>query len=209
MQGEHLKDALLKGTPIAKEYEKISKKYESAKTPFFIGGILLTIILSVLFVNHVINLYNQPISIIGYFLEAPRYIIVGILISCAVVSMISFVVPIVSYISLGFVLLVGKCLFFKKQKRLKKEVDMKIEQFVQVTKLPNQYCNTHILSKFTYYLDTLQADNLKDCINIYNEEERHEKLLKEIKELKEEVASVGDSVTSVGSSLNDINNRMH
>ncbi|EMI9087237.1 MULTISPECIES: hypothetical protein [Bacillus] len=47
------------------------------------------------------------------------------------------------------------------------------------------------------YLDIHQADSLKECVKLYKEEERHDKILEGIGNLKKEMSAVGEKVSDV------------
>lgn len=202
MEREQLKNALVSGRPIALEYEKSSAKYESAKHPLFVTGILLSLIISVLMVQQIASYGDvSPLTLIPVMFEAGGIRIWLILITSMVVVFIAAIVPVGSFVFLLISNLVGKILFLNKQRTYKKLMDTKINEFSSKTNLPGFYCNTTMIDKFSTYLDRHQADSLKECVNLFEQEERHKKMMKEIENLQEHVNSLGHEMHSVKESV--------
>jgi c-di-AMP phosphodiesterase-like protein len=76
------------------------------------------------------------------------------------------------------------------------------------TKVPSKYMNTNALSKFSRYLNEYRANNLTECIRLYEEEKRemekleqmreyHNNVKKSFKELNENVEELSYEVTKM------------
>ena len=114
-----------------------------------------------------------------------------------IIALILLFFPIIKQVTKIYVYFIGKCFLLNKQKRLKKEMSHKLDQFIHSTQLPQLFCETKIIDKFMEYLDTYQADSLKECVKLYKEEERHDKILEGIGNLKKEMSAVGEKVSDV------------
>lgn len=174
MEKIELKEALLKGEPLAQKFEKLSRKYDSAHKPELLSLIILSILM---------------------YLTESELGITTIIMYALFIRLLMFS-PILSFFYLLYVKLIGKVFFLKRQKRFLREMNNTLDNFVSSTQLPGTYCNTEIINNFNYSLDHFLADNLKECATLYFDEIKHREVLEEINEmhhdLKEEIQDLND-----------------
>jgi len=194
LEREQLLDALTKGKPLAREYEKLRGNLESAESPIFLSGTMLTIGFMIFWLVLYAKYTNGTFfDVWGHFVNNPGELAFLLFFSVVPVILIA-IIPVINLLGTGFVFIIGKCFFLGKQKKYRKEVSVALEKFTQQTQLSKSHCNTTIINKFIEYLETYQADNLKECAMLYNKEEQDKKVLAEIEKLKEEMSAVGDEV---------------
>lgn len=75
----------------------------------------------------------------------------------------------------------------KLSNALNEEAENYLEMNLKNALLPQIFCNTHALNRFTFYMDNYIADNLKECANLFHRESEDEKIQREINTLKSKV----------------------
>ncbi|MCU9613178.1 hypothetical protein OEV98_06385 [Caldibacillus lycopersici] len=165
MDKAQLQEAIAQGMPLAQQYEKLDRKYGSANKPEFISFIILFILLALI--------SSENRMLVGFIY--------------AIVFRVLFAVPILNLVYAGYLKLVGKIFFFTKQRQLLSELKEVLQTFEKTTNLPDTYCNTEILNKFTYYLNHHLADNLKECALRLHDEIKHQEVLDEIDDMRDEL----------------------
>lgn len=97
---------------------------------------------------------------------------------------VNLIIGIPAYLMYRFLAFLRRQHSLKHSERLKEEADKFLEESLDNAKLPMIFCNTRTLNKFTYYIESHLAENLKECANLYHNEKQYEKLHLEIEILK-------------------------
>lgn len=85
--------------------------------------------------------------------------------------------------------------------KLELEKQAFIDKIQNNSVIPVDYCYTKALNAFERYLLNQRADNLKECINLYEQERRHEEQIQEIKlmqQLQEKTYEKANEATTIG-----------
>ncbi|MCX7922245.1 MAG: hypothetical protein N3B21_09585 [Clostridia bacterium] len=70
--------------------------------------------------------------------------------------------------------------------------------------IPQKYWTMHALSSFEGYLLNIQADSLKECINIYEQQLQHMERINELKNIQYGLNSVSASVESLNRDVREV-----
>ena len=169
-----------------KKLENIRKEYRQYHKPF-------------------VDITNLPIRlkiIIGlilfYFISLFIYPIVAasVVISESLAQILLFILPF-SAIFVTFFLyayLVNKTNLYQINRNIKRnsnrideiiEEELKIMDFLKGMNLPLNYCYTRAIEQFENYLLNYRADTLKECINLFESEEKHQAQIHELRTIQQ------------------------
>jgi hypothetical protein len=178
---KELFSAIQKGLPIAKQVQGLKQRYEQAKNPVLPSILVMA---SLLF-------WFQSSTTTKY--EGISELLIQIIVAITVASALYYI-PLVNLVYLFIQPILGMVLFTKKMKVIEAEIKTKTEKFNKLTTLPIIYCDTSILNKFLYYLESRMADNLKECTICYDNDMKHNQVLSEISSLEGEISNVANEV---------------
>lgn len=206
MEREQALDALYRGNPIARDYEKYRDKYNSARLPYFLTAGIIVISLMTMFLFFVLKTGNGNFTFFELFLSLiknPGELVIPLTL-CGIAVFILAIIPGVNLIFKGLAYLVGKLLFSNKQKIYRKKMTDASVKFTEHTELSRAYCNTTLITKYIGYLNSYQADNLKECAKVYKREEHDRKVLEQMEELRRDREELRSEISSLESEVDQL-----
>lgn len=178
---QEVKQPALQLSSIREEYRKLTKPYFNVANlhvliKLFLGFQLFSLIFLV------------PMSILGIILGSGE--VNGLYVVLAIVSfLISVFITIYAYLTLEEKINIVQIKMKRKTHsdritQLAKEED-EILLYLKSTSLPLSYCYPFAINSFISYLDNYRADNLKECVNLFEQEQQNEKHLNELRTLQQ------------------------
>lgn len=80
-------------------------------------------------------------------------------------------------------------IFSKKISELEIQISEVKKRFMKETKIPGEHANPYKLSKFIEYIDAELADTLKECANLYFQEENAQAIIDSNEQVAAELAA--------------------
>lgn len=81
----------------------------------------------------------------------------------------------------------------------------KISELLSSTSIPSKYLTTPIINKFVDYIESYKADSFKECVNLLDQESKHNESLRRYSEIANQVKQVNKNLDTVSTQLNNLN----